>query len=176
MITKKMLHNANKVGFIVQQYPEHKLAEVIKLMAMPAIDINTAIWAAEELGFIGKPDRETGNLEFLVAPERWDFGPEVTDLQEALVYSFTELAKVEKDLEENYMSSWTQGYPTQDVLVAVKQLLVDRVLAEYEINDVDETGTDNVYIFYTLFENSEQLWGRKEFKKDPIDTKPGEEG
>lgn len=179
-MTTKIRENANKVGFIVEQYPEHKLPDVLKLLQMPPIDINTAIWAAEKLGFIGKPNAETGEIPRGEVPANWEFGSDVEDLKSTLVFSFTELGKREKDLTEEYLSTWLSGYPTQDKLVAMKSLLNDRVLAEYNIDDpqlddkgeptYDEDGKPviNVYTFYTLFENGENLWGRKDFKKDPV--------
>lgn len=173
MITTKMRENAHKIGFIVENYPDHKLNDVIKLFQMPAIDINTALWAAQDLILIGTPDPKTGTIEFLGAPEDgYNFGPTVTDLQEAIVYSFKELATKESDLEENYFSSWVEGYTTQDVLVSMKDLLNRRVIAEYEIKDTAakrKKGVEiSVYTFYTLFENLEKLWGAKQFKKNPL--------
>lgn len=170
MITEKMTENAHKIAFIKQNYPEHKLNDIINLLQMPAIDINTALWSAQELGFISTPNAETGVLELLSPPETYDFGQTVRDLQSAIVLSFTELAKKETDLEETYFSQWVSGYSTQDVLVAMKDLLNRRVLFEYEIEDKpDKKGLEpSTYTFYTLYENSEQLWGAKQFKKNPI--------
>lgn len=165
MITNKMLHNANKVAYIAQQYPEHKLGQIIALLGMPAIDINTAIWAATELGFIEEPNKATGEIVIGKLPDTWDFGQEVEDLKEALVYSFTELAKKETDLEETYLGNWTNGYPAHDVLIAMKQLLGDKVLAEYDLTDPMDL--KSTYTFYTLYENGEQMWGRKQFETQP---------
>lgn len=191
MITSKMLEGANKIAFIKQNYPEHKLNDVISLLQMPAIDINTALWAAQELGFVSKPDAETGVFELKTPPEIYDLGKTVRDLQDAIVYSFTELAKKETDLEETYFSQWVQGYDTHDILVAMKELLNDRVMFEYDVNDpeLDKKGKPvlnedthepiiNVYTFFTLYENGEQRWGEKQFKRNPItgQDKPKTEG
>ena len=45
-------------------------------------------------------------------------------------------------------------------------------IAEYEIED-----GENKYVFYTLYQNRDKLWGRKQFKADPlaVDTKPEKE-
>lgn len=182
MITEKMRHNANKIAFYVQQYPEKKVSEMLAVLELPAIDINTAFWAAQELGWISEPNKEKDSVELLSVPEIWDFGDNVAELEEALLYAFARLATKETDLEEFYISQWTEGYPKQDVLVAIKHLLVERKLAEYEVKDasVDEKGNKvykdgeqvmETYIFYTLYENGEQMWGRKQFKVDPLAEK-----
>lgn len=182
MITKKMLHNANKIGFYIQQYPDKKLPDLLNMLQSPAIDINTALWAAEELGWIAEPNKETGEVKLLTAPKTWEFGKAVDDLEDVLLYAFTKLNAKETDLEEFYISQWTMGYPSLDVLVAIKHLLVDKKLAEYEIEtpEVDEKGNEvykdgekvmETYIFYSLYENGEQMWGRKSFKKDPLAEK-----
>lgn len=165
MITRKMLENANKVSFIIQQYPEKTLTEVIALLQMPAIDINSCIWAAQELGFISEADLETGRVELLTPPETWDFGNDVKELQDMLVYSLTQLAKKEQDLEEVYMSNWTGGYPSQDLLVAVRHLMQEQRVADYQLTDPKDL--KSTYTFYTLFENREQLWGQKQFAVEP---------
>lgn len=161
MITKKMLENAHKITYLVTQYPKHTMPEIIALLQMPAIDINTAFWAAQDMDYIAEPTKD-GSLVLKYPPEVYDFGETVPELKEALLYCFTMLAKEEVDLEENYLSQWVTGYTTQDVTVAMKLLLNERKLAEYTISD-----GENNYTFYTLFENLEQEWGRKQFKKPP---------
>lgn len=177
MITSKMRENANKIAFYIEQYPEKKLPELLKMLEMPAIDINSSLWAAQELGYIAEPEKD-GTLKLLDFPLTWDFGAIVDDLKEAMMYSFAKLALKETDLEENQIAQWTLGYRALDVLIAVKSLLTERKLFEYEILDQqrDEKGKlqfkkgkpiMDTYIFYTLWENSEQEWGRKQFKTDP---------
>ena len=71
-------------------------------------------------------------------------------------------------MEETYLSSWTNGYGSHDVLIAMKRLLDGHVLAEYEIED-----GDNTYTFYTNYDTREQQYGRKDFKTDPKPPKKG---
>lgn len=163
MITTKMLENANKVAYLVEQYPEHKISQTIALLAMPSIEINTAIWAATELNFITAPDKATEKVALATPPETWQFGHEVEDLRETLLYSFEQIAKKEIDLEEYQLSEWTSGYPSHDIIIAMKLLLNSKQLHEYVLED-----GENNYTFYTLYENRDKLWGRKAFKKDPL--------
>ena len=163
MVTTTMRENANKLAFLAQQYPEHKLPQLLALFQMPAIDINATVWAAQELNFISEPDADTEEVKLLRPPKIWNFGPVEKELEDLIIYSFTQLAKKEVDLEENYMANWTAGYTGQDTLIAAKHLIEQHKLASYEIED-----GENSYTFFTLYENSEQLWGSKQFKKPPV--------
>lgn len=164
MKANKMLNNANKVAYLVQQYPEHKLEQIVALLGMPAIDINTAVWYAVEVGFITEPNKETGKIELAKPPKTWDFGPDYDSLEDMMLYAFQKTAKQETDLEEHYVSNWTLGHTSHDVIIAMLRLLEDKKIAKYVIED-----GENPYTFYTLYENREKLWGRKQFKHDPLD-------
>lgn len=170
--TKKMLENAHKVTFLIQQYPEHTLEQIISILQLPAIDINSAIWCAVNEGFIEEPG-SAGELALKTVPKKWNFGNTVDELRDAIAYSFAELATKEKDLEENYLGNWTLGYNSHDVLIAMKQLLNDKVLAEYQLTDPEDL--KSTYTFYTLWENSEQMWGRKSFKNAPVGDEVAED-
>lgn len=174
----KVVQNAHKITFIMQQYPDKKLPDLLTLLAMPAVDINSGLWAAEDLGYITQPNKETGELAFKKAPvDGWDFGQSVKDLQGELLYCMAVLARRQADLEEFFISKWTAGYPVVDVLVAMKSLLVTNRVTEYELQDqrVDEKGHKmfeedentplmDTYIFYTLPENAAHQWGKLSFK------------
>lgn len=161
-----MTENANKIAFLVESYPKHTMSQIIALVQLPAIDINAAIWYATELGFIGEPDEKTGVPPLLNRPMVWNFGEAEGDLEDELVYCFKQLAKKETDLEENYLSNWTAGYSNHDTLIAVKSLEQEGVLAQYQIED-----KENKYIFFTLAENKDKLWGQHQFKENPLASK-----
>jgi hypothetical protein len=154
---------AHKVVYLASEYPEKTLTEVIKLLALPAIDINTAMWYAEDQGWFKLGDTEDGTITLLKKPSAWSFGPEEARLEKMLLYAFEALNRKEKDLEEFFVSKWTMGYPTHDVLIAIRRLLELKKLHEYQIED-----GENNYIFYTLYANRDKQWGRKEFKVDPL--------
>jgi len=161
-----MNHNANKVAFLVKQYPEHTLTQIIGLLGMPSIDINTSIWAATEMGYITELDQETSRvLPGPDMPRKFTFGSKVNELMQKLHYAFSNLAQREEDLEENYVSNWTLGYDAHDVLIALSHLVNTKVLARYELTDPKDT--ESTYTFYSLYENGEQMWGKKQFKEEP---------
>lgn len=164
MITKKTLENANKFAYLAGAYPDHSAAEIIGLMEMPAIDINTALWAAVELGWVLDPKTHEGVTGLVQAPETWQFGQQLQDLEDNLLYAFSVIGKAETDIEEHKLSEWTEGYPKHDLAIVMKRFLADKVLASYELEDTNPEN-DSMYTFYTLYENREQKWGAKQFEE-----------
>ena len=165
MINEKMMQNANKVTFLIQQYPEHNLTQIIGLLGMPSIEINTAIWVATEQGMITEPTPEGKVLLGKNVPSSWEFGPEVKSLMDMLKYAFKELAKKEQDLEENYVSNWTLGYNTHDVMIALLHLVNIKAVATYQLTDPNDL--ESTYTFYSSYPTGKHMWGRSQFKQEP---------
>lgn len=163
----KMLENAHKITFLVKQYPEHKLSDITKLLGMPAIEINTGLWYAKNEGLIDLPGDDV--VTFIKAPENWVFGENVETLMDMLLFAFQQLAPEERDMEENYIANWTLGYNPQDVMIAINTLINNGQLADYTLADPDDL--KSIYVFYTLPANVDKLWGRKSFKKEPVQAK-----
>lgn len=180
--TQRMLELANKFVYLCQAYPEKNIDQIINLYHVPPVDMNCAVWLAIDLGWIKTEERteevdETnikgkvvGKKEVVVTypivigkPETWQFGEVEVELENAITYAFVKLNAEEKDLEENYLGGQLNGYAPHDVLIAVKHLLDDGVLHEYEIED-----GENAYIFYSLKENAGKNWGQKQFKTNPL--------
>jgi hypothetical protein len=174
MSTPKMLANANKFTYLAKQYPEKKVADIIAMFHLSPVDVNCALWLALELKWLkvvestehddktGK-DKPVQRFEVIDGPASWDFGPEVAELENSIEYAFEKLNADEKDMEENYLANWITGYPNQDILIAMKHMLEMQILHEYEIED-----GENAYIFYTLYENRDKVWGQKQFKTNPL--------
>lgn len=162
--------NAHKVAYIVKSYPEKSMKEVLALLPLPPLAANAAVWTAVELGLLeleGEGDKRV--LKLVKEPEAWNFGENVEALEQDLTYAFKELAKKEIDLEDHYFGNWLLGYAPHDVDVATKHLLDMGILADYHVLD-----GENDYVFYTLAENRDKEWGRKQFKKEPIGTLEGD--
>lgn len=167
MVRMKILENANKVTFLIENYPEKNLSEIIGMLQIPAIDINNAIWFATEQEWISEPDTDEGTVRHLKRPDDgYHFGQTVTGLQESIIYAFRKLAKKQTDLEENYLGHYLGGYKGHDSLIAMRDLMNKNAIAEYTIaDDVQDDGSE--YTFYTLAENRDKEWGRLQFKKAP---------
>lgn len=164
-LPQKIVEHAHQIAFLVQQYPDHNIDKIISLIPVSPIHINTALWLAIDLGFIEDPADNGGKMILKKVPTEWELGEGVEDLKLMLVYAFSKLAKKEQDLEENYVSNWTMGYPAHEVMIALKQLVNNKVLATYDLTD--PLDLKSTYTFYTLYENGEQMWGRKSFAEQP---------
>lgn len=177
MHTTRMLNNAHKFTLMAKTYPEKPLSELLKLFGpTPGIDLNTAIWYATELGLIKDPAKEpneTGTIEVLSEPKEWALGQTIEDLRVGITYTLQKMALKEQDLEENYIANWTLGYMGHDVMLALQSLLNDNTLIRYELTDPEDL--KSTYTFYTLYENGEQMWGRKQFKKQPTGAEKPDE-
>lgn len=177
--TQKMLENAQKVTYLISCYPSKPLQEIINFMQLPPIQINSAIWVAQDKGYISEPNEESGISESLSPPEPYEFGDIEEELEAMLTYCFGKMTKKEQDLEENYLNQWLMGYGSHDHIVAMKRLLNNGVLAEYTVDDAqldekgkqvynkDKTPVVNEYTFYTLAGNEVHRWGEKNFKTEP---------
>ena len=158
--------NANKLGYLRVKYPDLNSEKLLDLLQVSGFDKNAAIWLADELKFI-ETDTKSGTMSVGKAPETWDFGPDVAALQETIVYCFQQLAKRQTDMEEHFVTNWLASYPPQDTICAMQQLVDNRVLFEYILTDDSKALGKSEYLYYTLYENSEMQWGKKNFKKAP---------
>ena len=172
-LNSDMLHNIHKVVFLANEYPTKTIQKIVELFQVPGITSNVAIWAAIDMGYL-TIEEETGKVTIHKLPEEWEFGPAVDELRQALVYTLHHLARTEQDMEENYLLNWCGGLPNHDILVATRSLLENKVLSTYEVinETIIERGVkskkppkviNDTYTFWTLYDNREQLWGRKQF-------------
>lgn len=172
MKKSKELQNVHKMVYLANEYPDKPIQGIAALFELSPLDINNAAWRAEDLNYL-IVDKDTGKFTVADIPRKWDFGPELETLKKEILYYMEHIARTENDLEEVYMSNVTAGYPAHDITIAMKQLLNDRRLATYELTTdepVDpkrpEKGTtEETYTFYSLWENVENRWGEKQFKK-----------
>lgn len=159
-VHKTTINNTHKLVYLATKYPDLTIQELGAMFELSPMDINSAIWMAEDLGML-TIDKETFKYTTQDTPEGYSWGPEVEYLLDALPYVFERLAKEESDLEENYLASWTVGVAPQNLAVALQYLIGMDVLATYEIKD---EAADSTYTFYCLAENLDKRWGEKQFK------------
>lgn len=175
ILTGKALNDVHKAVFICNEYQDKTIREVASLLEMSALDINNALWRAEDLGNITVVEQRTFTINKL--PAKWEFGEDVELLHDQIKYTFNHMARSEADIEETYLSNMTRGYPAQDVLIAIKQLIAEGVITAYTLTNQtampqskkakgrgDKAKTvEDTYTFYTLVENVSKGWGKKQF-------------
>ena len=155
--------NAMKLARVASFYPEHKLEEILGLIQMPPADINAALWRAEDLGYM-EIDKKAQQFKLLHVPDM-EWGELTSALRDRIMYCLKKLNESETDMEEMVLTQWFAGYPSHDILLVLKSLIQDEVVATYNILDSTKEGGKNEYVYYTLAKNRSQEWGRKQFKK-----------
>jgi hypothetical protein len=174
-LSEQSLQDVHKAVFLCNVYPDKTIREIASLMEMGAVDINNALWRAEDMGFISVEEART--FKVLKTPEEWNLGEDVAHLREQLLYTFSHMARSEADVEENYLGNMTKGYAAHDVAIVMKQLLGEGLLVDYQLTNSTEMPLSkkakgrgekpeivkDTYTFYTLAENVEHQWGKKQF-------------
>jgi hypothetical protein len=174
-LNERAMQDVHKAVFLCQAYPDKTIREIASLMELGAVDINNALWRAEDLKFIEVEEQRT--FKILKTPETWELGEDVAYLREQLLYTFSHMARSEADIEENYLGNMTKGYPAHDVAIVMKQLLSDGTVVDYQLTNSTEMPLSkkakgrgekpeivkDTYTFYTLAENVEHQWGKKQF-------------
>lgn len=147
-------------GMIVITTRQEEVEVIDPRTGMPVVDPKTQKPTGE------KRVSEVEYIKIIREPDEWDFGTEEKELEDAILYMFNKVNASEADVEEWYLTGKLAGYPPQDCLIAVRHMLEDNVLHEYEIED-----GENKYLFYTLKANAGKNWGQKQFKTNPLTGK-----
>ena len=164
----KILNDVHKVVFYASEYPEKDIKELAGGFSnMSPIDFNGACWRAQDEGYL-TIDKQSGEVKVLKTPEKWEFGEGVDHLISLTPYILTKLAEVEADPEENFYANYTNGYTGYDVVIAVRYMMKQGIMASYEVKDTttmeDGSEVTDTYLFYTLPENVKHRWGEQQFK------------
>lgn len=191
-LTKAEVEAIHKVVWLMNEYPGKTINEFASTFlvarqdyftvpGMCTFDINTAIYRAVDLGYVVIDDPEfdgTGTYKVDQVPKIWQLGEVVESLTKAIPYVIGKLNDEEGDIMDAQLQKWfAPTYNGYDYAIALKQLLNDRVIVDYQLTNVNiiepskkgkKRGKKaeeirDTYTFYTLFENLEQRWGIKQF-------------
>lgn len=178
------LQKVHKVVYLMREYPGKTINDFCDTFLAPdmgVFDINTAIWRARDLGYVVLNDPEfdgSGTYQVDRVPDVWQFGRAVDNLMVSIPYIVENLNKEEGDIMERQLQKWFMpDYTKPDYAVALRQLLSDKVIASYELTNVNRIEPSkkakgrgkksqeirDTYTFYTLWANGEQRWGVKQF-------------
>lgn len=174
----------HKVVWLMNEYRGKTINEFASTFLVPdmgVFDINVAIWRAEELGYVVLDDPEfdgSGKYSVDRVPDAWQFGEGVEHLMRAIPFLLQRMNKEEGDIMEQQLQQWfAPNYPRYESVIALKRLLNDKVIASYEIVNVNKIPASkkgkkrgkvdkdirDPYTFYTMWENGENRWGAKQF-------------
>lgn len=168
----KITKNAKVVAELARLFPNSSISAIMRVLDMPQIDKNNAIWYAQGAGFI--EDIGVKDLSKTVVPtsDKKTTFQESDQARGAITYAMHQLAKEEVDMAEFTLMEWMGGgYPLHYQSIAIAQMLEDKSLASYVILEDTPKGKNgkggvatNPYVFYTLPENEHEHWGFKQFK------------
>lgn len=158
-----IIENAQKVSYIVSKFPELSFGDIMELVQLPSLDIDAALWRAQDMGWI-EVDKKKEFIRLIEIP-RFSFGEEVEGIKDRILYAFKKLGELESDMDDFTLGKWLLGFVARDAVIALKQCLDDGTLCSYTIIDSgNKKEGDNEYTFYTLPENLDKKWGKKQFK------------
>lgn len=157
--------DAYKIAYLITKYPNHKLEDILSLLEMPQININAAIWKAVELSLIDEPEQGKIPVSYFELEDKLRiFDEYVTELVGIIHYAFKQLARKETDFEEFQLMTWCKGYANHNILIALNLLLDKGIIAKYSLLTKMLDNKSEEFMFYTLAENKDKEWGRKQFK------------
>lgn len=173
----KQLWNVHQLLYLSNEYPDKSMKDLGELFLLTMMDMNVAFWQAEELGYL-LVNEKTSDCKVKVVPEKWELGPDVQAIEDAIMYTVNLLATREVDFVEDQLMMWLNGSPIQHHLTAVKHLLNEGKLATYKVTNITEIKpskkglkrgkqikkVEDVYTFYTLPEHKDKEWGRRQFQ------------
>lgn len=183
------LIRVHQIVWLMNEFPGETINEFAKNFLapeMPIYHVNLTIWQARDLGYIVIDDPEfdgSGTYKVDRVPDEWHFGAKTEELLETLPYFLKQLNAEESDIAEGQLQSWMIPFYTRyEYGIALRKLTNDNVVATYEIKVVHRKGAGNKgrkrgkedkifedkYVYYTLPENLEQKWGKKQHPDQSI--------
>jgi hypothetical protein len=183
-LTPTEVEIVHKLVWLMNEYPGKTINDFAGTFLQPdmgVFDINVAIWQAEAVGYIVLDDPNfdgEGHYKVDMVPDDYEFGEDVAGLMKSIPFLIARMNKEEGDIMEKQLQLWfAPNHPRFNYTIALKRLLNDRVIASYELTNVNKIPaskkakgrgkTDkeirDTYTFYTMWENGEQRWGAKQF-------------
>jgi len=130
----------------------------------PPIFIINALECGKEMGVLVH-DYESDEVKVLGydGVDFGEMGSEIAVLKEAFLEKLRYEAGREEDVSLGLLQSWCVGVRPSAAELALRVLVDSKELATYRLSDPDDESS--TYDFYTLWENREKMWGRKQFKR-----------
>jgi hypothetical protein len=136
------------------------MAKIGEQLMYPPLFIINALSRGVTLGIL-EHDYKTDVLKVTGdAPESF-MGTEILRIKQALLERVRQVSGKKEDLSLGLIQQWGTGVRPSAVQLALRVLMDEGTIVEYTLTDpVDE---DSRYEFYTLAENAQKQWGKKQF-------------
>jgi len=158
---------ANILAFYSYYNPKENVDAIAMDFKIPAALIINALYYGERVG-IFTAKKEGPQYKEIVVPvvpdDTSDFGPDFDRVKSNILEVITNLNSDEEDITDDNLFIWL-GVPLVVSKSALQLLLNEGKLTKYWI--VDPKDPKSKYNFYTLTENKDKFFGKKQFKQQP---------
>lgn len=155
---------ANILAFYSYYHPQETIDEIALDFKIPAANIINGLYYGQnhKLFAVTKNGPQFKEINVLKEPKKEsDYGADIDRVKSNIYEAVTNLNSDEEDITDDNLFIWL-GVPFTVSKVALQLLVNERKLARYNLVDSKDKSK---YTFYTLFENIEQHYGKKQFKR-----------
>lgn len=157
---------ANILAFYSYYHPKESVDAIALDFKIPAAIIVNALYYGERAG-IFKAKKEGPQYKEIVVPvvpdNNSDFGADFERVKSNILETITNLNSDEEDITDDNLFIWL-GVPLVVSRSALQLLINEGKLAKYWI--IDPKDPKSKYHFYTLTENKDKMFGKKQFKRN----------
>jgi len=158
---------ANILAFYSYYHPGETVDEIAIDFKLPAAMIINGLYYGERNGIFTAKKKGTQFKEILVSAvpdNNADFGKDLERVKSNIHEIITNLNSDKSDITDDNLFIWL-GVPFIVAKVALRLLVNEGKIVRYWIRDPKDAKSK--YNFYTLTENKDELFGRKQFKRQP---------
>jgi hypothetical protein len=138
------------------------MGALAKELMYPALFLIEALEYGKSLGVL-EHDYKSDKLSVVGEYEGTYMGEEIDRVMGCLEELVSVHNEREEDLSLGLIQTWCMGIRPSACELALRRLVLDGTLAEYRLTDPKDTKSS--YDFYTLAENKDKQWGKKQFKE-----------
>ncbi len=155
---------ANILAFYSYYYPKETVDDIALDFKLPAANIINGLYYGEREGFFTAKKNGAQFKEIIVSAvpdDNADFGKDLERVKSNIFEIITNINSDEADITDDNLFIWL-GVPFIVAKVALQLLVNEGKLVKYFLRDPKDV--KSVYHFYTLTENQDKFWGKKQFK------------
>ena len=155
---------ANILAFYSYYHPTETIDDIAVDFKIPAAIIVNGLYYGERVGLFTAKKKGPQFKEIIVQvvpDDNSDFGKDMDRVKGNIYETITNLNSDNEDITDDNLFIWL-GVPLVVAKTALQLLVNQKQLVKYRIIDPKDKSK---YYFYTLPENKDQLFGRKQFKR-----------
>ena len=150
-------------------YPEETTSQLAGRIGLPPAFVINAIHMGRQMELL-EEDKAGDKITALVEPDLGPgaFGEEMERLQMEIHILLHHLAEDEEDIEEGKLRYWLRGVNPSSVDIILYAMERYGLIEKYKLADSDDT--ESAYTFISLKAHAANKWGKKQFKKEPLEV------